>query len=101
MEKYNFKKEQLKFHNIVIAITSEPSYEMSRYVLLEDLEDIKYGEYVIVEGFHCSCYEFDDTQWEAIKYSHEELIKIAKDKVENGSEYAEKLFYKIVLEYLR
>ena len=101
MEKYDFKKEQLKFHNIVIAITSEPDYEMSRYILLEDLKNIKYGEYVIVEGSHCSCYDFDDTEWEAVKYSHEELIKIAKDKIENGWECTEKKFYELVLKYIK
>ena len=101
MEKYDLKKGEIKFHNIVIAITSEPDYEMERWLLLENLKDIKYGEYVVVNGYHCSCYNFDDTDWEATKYTEEELKKIAKDRVERKTCLGgEEHFYKLVLEYL-
>ena len=74
---------------------------MSRWLLLEDLEDLKWNEYVIVEGYHCSCYDFDETEWEAIKYDREELVKIAKDRIEKDVwDEKEKTFYKLVLEYL-
>ena len=62
MEKYDLKKGNVKFHNIVIAVTTKPDYEMNRYLLLEDLKDLEYGEFVIVEGGHCSCYDFDDVR---------------------------------------
>lgn len=102
MEKYDLKKGRIKFHNVVIIITSKPDYEMSRWILLEDLKDIKYDEYVVVEGSHCSCYGFDDTEWEAIKYTKEELIKIANDRIESDNWYdEEKRFYELVLEYLK
>lgn len=101
MEKYDLKKGNVKFYNIVIAITSEPDYEMERWLLLEDLKDLKYDEYVIVEGCHCSCYGFDDTQWDAMKYTKEELIKIAKDRLKNDWYTEEEQFYKLVLKYLR
>ena len=102
MEKYDLKKENVKFHNIVIAVTTKPDYEMDRYLLLEDLKDLEHGEFVIVEGGHCSCYDFDETQWDAIKYTKEELIKIAKDRVLNNCWHSEeKQFYKLVLEYIK
>lgn len=98
MEKYKCKSVQ--FYNIIIAFTTTPDYEMQRWLLLEDMEDLKYDEYVVVEGFHCSCYDFDDTEWEAIKYNKEELIKVAEDRISNNCfNEEEKTFYKLVLNY--
>lgn len=103
MEKYELKTGKVKFHNVVITITSEPDYEMNRWLLLENLEDLKWNEYVVVEGYHCSCYGFDETKWETIKYTKEELLKIAKDRINNKSSWlgTEATFYKLVLEYLK
>ena len=101
MERYNLKKEKIMFHNIVIANTSAPDYDMSKWLLLEDLEDLKYNEFVVVEGGHCSCYGFDDTEWEAIKYSKEELLKIVEDRMSKRSYYIEEIkFYELVRDYL-
>ena len=98
MEKYNCKSVQ--FHNIIIAFTTRPDYEMNRWLLLEDMEDLRYDEYVVVDGYHCSCYDFDETKWEAIKYNEEELIKVAKDRTSNDCfSDEEKTFYKLVLNY--
>lgn len=83
MEKYDLHKEEIKIHNIVYAITSPNDYEMSRYLLLEDMPDCEYDEYVIVEGWHCSCYCFDETRWEAIKYTKKELNKIAETRIKD------------------
>lgn len=102
MEKYDLKKEEIKIHNIVIANTSEPDYEMYRWILLGDLKDVEWNEYVVVEGGHCSCYGFDDTEWDAIKYTKEELIKIAEDRISREHWYnEEKKFYQLVLEYIK
>ncbi|WP_288910785.1 hypothetical protein [uncultured Thomasclavelia sp.] len=78
MEKYDLKNKTVQLHNILFASTSSPDYEMDRTILLEELEDLKYGEYVVVEGGHCSCYDFDDCEWYATKYTKEELIKLAE-----------------------
>ena len=102
MEKYDLKLSNIKFHNIVLAITSKPTYDMYRYLLIEDLEDLRYDEYVVVEGFHCSCYGFDDTEWEAIKYTKNELLTLAEKKIiDEWCSKEEKRFYYLVNEYLR
>lgn len=104
MEKYELKKENIKFHNIVFSVTSNMDYEMERFLLLEDLEGVGPYEFVVVEGYHCSCYDFDDCKWEAVLYSVSELIEIAKDRAQGIDFYlisdTEKNFYKLVLSYL-
>ena len=72
-----FKKEGIKPHQILVATTSEPDYEMSRYILLEDVQGLDWGEYLLLEGYHCSCYDFDDTDWSGIVYTSDELRKLA------------------------
>lgn len=75
-----FKKEGIKPHQILVAITSEPDYEMDRKILLTDVEGIEFGEYLLLEGGHCSCYDFDETDWVGTVYTKEELIKLAEAK---------------------
>ena len=81
MRKYKegkLNKLQLQPYNIVVAQTSAPDCEMDRQILLEELEGLEYGEeYVLLDGGHCSCYDFDETEWEAIVYTREELLKLA------------------------
>lgn len=83
MKKIDWKKLDIKPHHIVIAHTTEPDYEMSRYILLE----VDFGTYVILEGFHCSCYDFDDTEWEAIEYSEDELRRLADAPYNQNNEF--------------
>lgn len=100
MEKYNLKNKKIKLHNIVITITSSIDYDMARWILLEDLEDLGHNEFVIVEGSHCSCYDFDDTEWGAIKYTGVELLKLATEKLKRRSwDKEEKQFYELILNY--
>lgn len=73
MKKIDYRTLDIKPHNILVAYTTDPDYEMSRYILLE----IDYDKYVILEGYHCSCYGFDDTEWESIEYTNDELRKLA------------------------
>ena len=76
MEKYNIKGKEIKLHNILFATTSERDYEMIRLLLLENMPDTEYGEYVLAEGGHCSCYNFDETEWDCVKITDNELNKI-------------------------
>lgn len=62
----------LKPHNIVVAYTSEIDYEMHRMILAE----LK-GEYLILDGSHCSCYDFDETDWCGTLFTRDELMKLA------------------------
>lgn len=78
MRKYELKGKDIKLHNILFSTTSTEDYEMSRLILLERMPDTDYDEYVLIEGWHCSCYGFDDTEWEAIIFSREELDKLTQ-----------------------
>jgi hypothetical protein len=73
LKKIDHKTLDIKLHKIVCAYTTNPDYEMDRLILLENA----YDSYVVVEGSHCSCYDFDETEWEAIEYTEEELKKLA------------------------
>jgi len=75
MKKIDFKEVEIKAHNILFASTSEQDYEMSRVILLSGPS---YSEFIVVEGSHCSYYDFDETEWSAIKYTEEELKKLAE-----------------------
>lgn len=68
---------KVKPHNIVLAFTTPIDYEMSRYILLEDVEGLEYDEYLLLEGHHCSCYDFDESEWEATAYKRGELLTLA------------------------
>lgn len=83
MKKIDWKTLGIKPHHIVVAYTTEPDYEMSRYILLE----IEYDKYIVLEGHHCSCYDFDDTEWEAIEYSEDELKKLASAEYNQDDEF--------------
>lgn len=76
MERYNLKDKKIEAHNILFATTSERDYEMERLLLLEDMQDTEYGEFILAEGGHCSCYDFDETEWDCIKVTKDELNKI-------------------------
>lgn len=72
-----FKSEGIKPHQILVAITSEPDYEMHRNILLTKVEGLKHDEYLLLEGGHCSCYDFDETDWDGTVYTSDELRKLA------------------------
>lgn len=86
---------------ILVSLTSKPDYEMDRYILAhagEDWED----EYLVIEGYHCSCYNFSDTAWGAVIYTREELIKLAKARISDECFYysCETKFWKLVVDVL-
>lgn len=78
-----FKHINIKPHNILYAVTTKPDWEMSRLMLLEKMPETEYKEYVFVEGYHCSCYDFNDTNWEATVYTKEELKKLLENADKN------------------
>lgn len=84
MEEYNLKnKTDIKMHNVVFATTSSAvGWKMKRLLLLEDMPDTKIDEFVLVEGEHCSCYDFDETNWDCTKLTKDELNKLL-EKIED------------------
>lgn len=87
MKKVSWRDLIIKPHHIVTAYTSEPDYEMTRSILLK----LDYNTFVVLEGYHCSCYDFDDTEWDAIEYTEEELSKIACADYNQGSKFWEEV----------
>ena len=83
MTKYNLKsKADIKMHNVLFATTSAIEFEEERLLLLEDMPDTNDDEFVLVEGSHCSCYGFDETNWDCIKLTRNELNKLL-EKIED------------------
>ena len=76
MKNYDLNNVKIGFHNVLFAYTSPIDYEMNRAFLLEDMPCTGWEEYVLVEGYHCSCYGFDDTRWEATVYDKNEMDKL-------------------------
>lgn len=87
MKKVSWRDLIIKPHNIVTAYTSEPDYEMTRSILLQ----IDYCTFVVLEGYHCSCYGFDDTEWEAIQYTEGELRRIAHADYNESNKFWEEV----------
>lgn len=86
----DIKKEDIKLHNIAFAWTSPSWYEMSRIIALQhiDLLDASKGEILlIVEGEHCSCYDFDESTWSGTAYTRPELISLANAPYNEKSEF--------------
>lgn len=99
MEKYNLKnKTDIKMHNVLFATTSERDYEMERLLLLEDMPDTEYNEFVLVEGYHCSCYDFDETNWDCTKLTKDELNKLLEKnrRVGDSKKRIKRIFIKVL-----
>lgn len=89
----------IKPHNIVAARTSPIDYEMDRQILLKDVAGLDYSqdeEYLLLDGCHCSCYDFDETTWDATAYTAEELKKLAIADYNQNKE-----FWIIIRKYLK
>jgi hypothetical protein len=67
----DFKIADIPHHKILIAVTSEPDYEMSRVLIVEDYPE--WSKTTVVNGGHCSCYGFDETSWDATIYENDEM----------------------------
>lgn len=76
MRNYEIDKKEIELANVIYCITSPIDYEMSKLLILENIGDMKDGEYMLVEGYHCSCYDFDESDYEATIYTEEELLKV-------------------------
>lgn len=76
--KVNDIDKQIRLSKIIFGYTTtQTEYEMERILLLES---DKYGEYILLEGYHCSCYDFDEVEWEGLLLNEEELKKLVLSK---------------------
>ena len=80
MRNYDLKNVKIELHNVVFSTTTPEDYEMSRLLLLENMPQVNWDEYVLVEGWHCSCYGFDETQWDATVFSEAEMDKLMEQE---------------------
>lgn len=80
MEKYNItNKTDIKMHNVVFETISQRGCDVERLLLLEYMPNTSWDEFVLAEGAHCSCYDFDETEWNCIKLTWDELNKLLKN----------------------
>jgi len=76
-----FDITNIPISDIVIVITSDADYSMNRVMLAEPTgaRAISSGErWLLIHGSHCSCYGFDETEWDATWYNTDELLKVIK-----------------------
>ena len=78
----NFSLESVPQHKILLVVTSPDDYSMSHMIVAEDYPDV--GDMTVIEGYHCSCYGFDDTTWEAMTYTEKELKAVLLNWLSSG-----------------
>lgn len=87
----------IKTWRIICAAQSEPNYSEDRQVLVYAGEDTCDDEYMLLDGGHCSCYDWDEVDWDATVYSREELEALARSKTGGGCyEESERMFWAMV-----
>src|SRR3990167_2543793 len=97
MKKLEMKDVKIDASTIVFAYTTPNGYEMRRFLLLEKDDDT----YIIVEGDHCSCYDFEDIEWTAMEYTLDELKKIADGTLKMEEIYIDNDSEKHLYEFIR
>lgn len=84
---------------IICAAQSEPDYSEERYMLIyagNGINDYYDKGYILLEGWHCSCYDWPEVDWDATYYEEDELLKIADMRKRNPSDSAERRFFMLV-----
>lgn len=84
---------------IICAAQSEPDYSESRQILIYGGENTCEDKYILLDGGHCSCYDWPEVEWEATEYDEDELLTLARSKKDGKGCYyeSEKLFWQSVL----
>lgn len=87
----------IKTWRIICAAQSEPDYSEDRQVLIYAGENTWDDEYMLLDGGHCSCFDWDEVDWNATVYSREELEALARSKADGGCYYeSERMFWAMV-----
>ena len=87
---------------IVCAAQSEPDYSEDRQILLYGAEEGDYyndGPFILSDGSHCSCYDWEEVEWCATEYTRDEILRLAKSKTDGDGCYSksERMFWQMVL----
>lgn len=84
----------IKPHNILFTYTTPNDYEMERIIILENMNGLDDEGYIVLEGGHCSCYDFDEVEWFGTSYTTQELKLLA-----NADYNSNHPLWKMVREY--
>lgn len=87
---------------IVCAAQSEPNYSEDRQILYYGGNEGDYhgnGPFIVLDGGHCSCYDWEEVEWDATEYTRDEILTLAKSKINGDGCYSksERAFWKLVL----
>jgi len=84
---------------VICATQSEPDYSENRQILLYggDFASSS-GPFVLLEGGHCSCYDWEEVEWDATEYTRDEILTLAESKSSGAGCYdkSEKAFWRLV-----
>lgn len=84
----NFSIDSAPLWAVHAALTHSQDYYERRLLLLENWPE--YGGLTVIEGSHCSCYGFDDTEWDAMTYEPQELLQVIRGWHNNSYDDIEK-----------
>lgn len=82
---------------IICAAQSEPDYSEDRNVLIYGDEYPYKDSYILLTGGHCSCYDWDEVEWEAVEYTKAEILKLAEKNSTESYYLYERRFWTMVL----
>ena len=70
---------------VICASESTPFYDGSKLILIDANERYSSGEsFILLDGYHCSCYGFEDTAFDCTAYSKAELRELVKAKLNDS-----------------
>ena len=96
---------EIETWRIICAAQSEPDYSEDRQILIYGGERDEYhdrGPFIVLDGGHCSCYDWEEVEWFATEYTYDELMTLAYSKVSGSGCYSktERAFWRMVVHAL-
>lgn len=90
--------EAIKTWRIICAAQSEPDWSENRQILAYAGDSPCDNRYILIDGGHCSCYDWHDVDWDATEYTYDELAALAPSKVSGTGCYSksERMFWIMV-----
>ena len=96
---------EIETWRVVCAAQSEPDYSEDRQILMYGGKAGDYhgnGPFIVLDGGHCSCYDWEEVEWYATEYERDEILALARSKTDGDGCYSksERTFWKLVLHAL-